>query len=73
MFYNGFVRVDKKYSVETFWWFIDNGFVASIPLSLSPYSSEIFISDVTPDQRILCTDYLSSVYGVFPYFYCYEA
>ena len=53
MSYYGFVRVDKKFSVDVFWWFIDNGFVASIPLSLSPYTSEIFISDVSPDQRTL--------------------
>lgn len=69
MSYNGFVRVDKKFASDIFWWFIDNGIVASIPLSLSPYSSEIFISDVTPDQRILCIDYLSFVYGVVPYLY----
>ena len=69
MSYYGFVRVDKKCASYIFWWFIDNGFVASIPLSLSPYISEIFISDVTPDQRILCIDYLSSVYGVVPYLY----
>ena len=69
MSYYGFVRVDKKFASDIFWWFIDNGFVASIPLSLSPYSSEIHISDVTPDQRILCIDYLSAVYGVVPYLY----
>lgn len=69
MSYNGFVRVDKKFSTEIFWWFIDNGISAEIPLSLSPYTSEIFISDVTPDQRTLCVDYLSSVYGVVPYLY----
>lgn len=69
MSYYGFVRVDKKFASDIFWWFIDNGIVASIPLSLSPYSSEIFISDVSPDQRILCIDYLSSVYGVDPYLY----
>ncbi len=69
MSYCGFVRVDKKFAIDIFWWFIDNGFVASIPCSLSPYSSEIVISDVTPDQRILCIDYLSSVYGVEPYLY----
>lgn len=69
MSYYGFVRVDKKFSSDIFWWFIDNGIVASIPLSLSPYTSEIFISDVTPDQRILCIDYLSSVYGIVPYLY----
>lgn len=69
MFYYGFVRVDKKFAIDIFWWFIDNGIVASIPLSLSPYSSEIFISCVSPDQRILCIDYLSSVYGVVPCLY----
>ena len=69
MSYYGFVRVDKKFAYELFWWFINNGIIASIPLSLSPYLSEIFISDVTPDQRILCIDYLSSVYGVKPYLY----
>ena len=69
MTYYGFVRVDKKFAFDIFCWFIDNGIVASIPLSLSPSLSEIFISDVTPDQRILCIDYLSSVYGVVPYFY----
>lgn len=69
MSYYGFVRVDKKYAVDIYWWFIDNGIVASFPLSLSSYSSEIFISDVTPDQRTLCIDYLSSVYGVQPYLY----
>ncbi len=69
MSYYGFVRVDKKFATDIFWWFIDNGIVAKIPLSLSPYSSEIFISEVTPDQRVLCIDYLSSVYGVEPYLY----
>lgn len=69
MSYYGFVRVDKKFASDIFWWLIDNGIVASIPLSLSPFSSEIFISNVTPDQRVLCTDYLSSVYGVVPYLY----
>lgn len=69
MSYYGFVRVDKKFAIDVFFWFIDNGFVASLPLSLSPYLSEIFISDVTPDQRILCIDYLSFVYGVEPYLY----
>lgn len=69
MSYYGFVRVDKKFATDIFCWFIDNGIVASVPLSLSPYSSEIFISDVTADQRILCNDYLSSVYGVVPYLY----
>ena len=69
MSYYGFVRVDKKFAIDIFLWFIDNGIVASVPLSLSPYSSEIFISDVTPDQRVLCIDYLSSVYGVVPYLY----
>lgn len=69
MSYYGFVRVDKKYAIDIFWWFIDNCIVASVPLSLSPYSSEIFISDVTLDQRILCIDYLSSVYGAEPYLY----
>ena len=69
MSYYGFVRVDKKFATDIFWWFIDNGIVAEIPLSLSPYTSEIFISDVTPDQRVLCIDYLSSVYGVVPYLY----
>ncbi len=69
MSYYGFVRVDKKFATDIFWWFIDNGIVAKIPLSLSPYSSEIFIYDVTPDQRILCIDYLSSVYDVVPYLY----
>ena len=53
MSYYGFVRVDKKFAYELFWWFINNGIIASIPLSLSPYLSEIFISDVTPDQPIL--------------------
>lgn len=69
MFYNGFVRVDKKYAFDFFWWFIDNGIVASLPVSLSPYLSEIFIYDVTPDQRILCIYYLSTVSGVVHYFY----
>lgn len=69
MSYCGFVRVDKKFAYEIFWWFIDNGIIAEFPLSLSPYTSEIFISDVTPDQRTLCFDYLSSVYGVVPYLY----
>lgn len=69
MSYSGFVRVDKKFASDIFWWFIDNGIIASIPLSLSPYSSEISISDVSPDQRTLCNDYLSSVYGVEPYLY----
>lgn len=69
MTYSGFVRVDKKFASDIFWWLIDHGIVASIPLSLSPYSSEIFISDVSPDQRILCIDYLSSVYGIFPVLY----
>ena len=69
MSYYGFVRVDKKFAIDIFLWFIDNGIVASVPLSLSPYSSDIFISDVTPDQRVLCIDYLSSVYGVVPYLY----
>ena len=69
MSYYGFVRVDKKFAVDISWWFIDHGIVAEIPLSLSPYTSEIFISDVTPDQRVLCIDYLSSVYGVVPYLY----
>ena len=69
MSYYGFVRVDKKFAIDIFLWFIDNGFVASIPLSLSPYLSEIFISDVMPDQRVLCNDYLSSVYGVEPSLY----
>lgn len=69
MSYYGFVRVDKKFSTDIFWWFIDNGIVASIPLSLSPHTFEIFISDVTLDQRVLCIDYLSSVYGVVPYLY----
>lgn len=69
MSYYGFVRVDKNFAFDIFLWFIDNGFVASLPLALSPYLSEIFISDVTPDQRIFCIDYLSSVYGVEPYLY----
>ena len=69
MSYYGFVRVDKKFAIDIFLWFIDNGIVASVPLSLSPYSSDIFISDVTPDQRVLCIDYLSSVYGVVPDLY----
>lgn len=69
MAYYGFVRVGKEVAMEVFYWFIDNGISARFPLVLSPFSVEIFISDVTPDQRILCTDYLSSVYGVFPYFY----
>lgn len=69
MFYYGFVRVDNKIAFDVFRWFIDNGFVASFPLSLSPYLSEIFIYDLTLDQRILCIDYLSSVYGVEPYLY----
>lgn len=69
MSYYGFVRVDKKFSFDIFWWFVDNGIVASFPLSLSPYLSEFFISDVTPDQRTLCSDYLLSVYGVVPYWF----
>ena len=69
MSYYGFVCVVKKFATDIFWWFIDNGIVASVPLPLSPYSSEIHISDVTPDQRTLCIDYLSSVYGVVPYLY----
>lgn len=69
MSYYGFVRVDKKFASDIFWRFIDNGIIASFPLSLSPYTSEIFISDVSPDQRTLCYDYLSSVYGVDPYLY----
>ena len=69
MSYYGFVRVDKKFASDIFWWFIDNGIVAKIPLSSSPYSSEIFISDVTPDQRVMCIDYLSAVYGVVPCLY----
>ena len=69
MFYNGFVRVDTKFSFDIFWWFKDNGIIASPPLPLSPSLTEIFIYDVTPDQRVLCNDYLSSVYGVFPYLY----
>lgn len=69
MTYYGFVRVKKEFSFEVFYWFIDNGFIARFPLSLSPFLSEIFIYDVTPDQRILCIDYLSSVYGVVPYLY----
>ena len=73
MSYYGFVRVDKKFAFDVFFWFIDNGFVVLPPLSLSPSLSEIFISDVTPDQRILCTYYLSTVYGVLPSFYLYEA
>lgn len=67
MSYYGFVRVEKKYAIEVFNWFIDNGISARLPLALTSYSSEIFISDVTPDQRTLCNDYLSSVYGVEPY------
>lgn len=69
MSYYGFVRVDNKYAIDIFWWFIRNGIVAEFPHSLSPYTSEIFISDLTPDQRTLCTDYLSSVYGVVPYLF----
>ena len=69
MSYCGFVRVDKKFAVDIFWWLIDHGIVASIPLSLSPYSSEIFLSNLTPEQRTLCTDYLSSVYDVVLHFY----
>lgn len=69
MSYHGFVRVDKKFAIDIFWWFIDNGILASFPLSLSPYLSEIFVSDVSPDQRVFCIDYLSSVYGVCPYLY----
>lgn len=66
MSYSGFVRVKKDYALDLYYWFIDNGFVASSPLPLSPSLSEIFISDVTPDQRTLCIDYLPSVYGVLP-------
>ncbi len=69
MSYYGFVRVGKEFAIEVFYWFIDNGFTARFPLALSSSLFEIFISDVTPDQRILCIDYLSSVYGVVPYFY----
>lgn len=69
MSYFGFVRVKKNCALDIYYWLIDNGFVASFPLSLTPYLSEISISDVTPDQRIFCTDYLSSVYGVEPYLY----
>lgn len=69
MTYYGFVRVKKEFAFEVFYWFIDNGFTARFPLALTPFLSEIFIYDVTLDQRILCTDYLSSVYGVAPYLY----
>ena len=69
MSFYGFVRVDKKFAIDVFWWFIHNGILASIPLSLSSYLSEIHISDLTPDQRTLCVDYLSSVYDVEFYFY----
>lgn len=69
MIYHGFVRVKKEFAIEVFYWFIDNGISATFPLSLSPYLSEIFIGNVTPYQRILCIDYLSSVYGVMPYLY----
>ena len=69
MSYYGFIRVDKKFATDVFWWFFNHGIVASIPLSLSPYLSEIFISDVTPDQRTLCIDYFSSVYGVVPHLF----
>lgn len=69
MIYHGFVRFNKEFAIEAFYWFIDNGFSARFPLALSSSLFEIFISDVTPDQRILCIDYFSSVYGVVPYFY----
>lgn len=69
MFYFGFVRVDKKFALDLYYWFMDNGIVADFPLGFSPSLSEIFIYDVTPDQRILCIDYLSSVYGVVPYLF----
>lgn len=69
MIYHGFVRVKKEFAIDVFYWFIDNGFSATFPLALSPFLSEIFLAYVTPDQRILCIDYLSSVYGVVPYLY----
>ena len=69
MSYFGFVRVKKNCALDIYHWFKDNGFVASYPLPLSPFLSEIFLSDVTLDQRTFCTDYLSYVYGVFPDFY----
>lgn len=69
MSYYGFVRVKKEFSFEVFYWFIDNGFTVRFPLALSPFLFEIIIYDVTPDQRFLCTDYLSSVYGVVPYLF----
>ena len=69
MSYFGFVRVKKDYALDIYYWLIDNGFVADFPLALSPFLSEIFLSDVTPDQRTFCTDYLFSVYGVVPDLY----
>lgn len=69
MSYSGFVRVKKKFAIDIFYWFIDNGIAAGFPLSLCPSMAEIFVFDVTPEQRILCIDYLKSVYGVAPRFY----
>ena len=69
MSYYGFVRIENKFAFDVFYWFIDNGFLPTFPLALSPSLSEIFLYNVTPDQRILCNDYLSSVYGVVPYLY----
>ena len=65
MYYNGFVRVNKNCALDIYYWLIDNGFVASFPRALSSSLSEIFLSDVTPEQRTFCTDYLSSAYDVF--------
>lgn len=69
MTYCGFVRVHKDVAFEVFLWFVDNAIPVRFPLALTLYLFEIFIEDVTPDQRILCIDYLSSVYGVVPYLY----
>ncbi len=69
MTYHGFVRVENEFALDVFYWFANNGIFARFPLALSPSLFEIFIDDVTPDQRILCIDYLSSVYGVVPYLY----
>lgn len=69
MFYHGFVRVHKEFAMDVFYWFIENNFFVRFPVALSPFLFEIFVDDVTPAQRILCIDYLSSVYGVVPYLY----
>lgn len=69
MSYNGFVRVKKNCAIDLYYWFIDNGFVASFPLALSPSLSEIFLYDLTPEQCTLCTDYLFSVFGYVPFLY----